>query len=110
MSDVLNKMKSRRSIRKFKPDMVPQEILDQIIEAGLYAASGMGQQSPIIIQVTKKELRDEISKMNCEIGGWKEGLGVNGDYEGIGHCALGYADGDYPAAPARNEGRIFYVK
>ena len=74
MSDVLNKMKSRRSIRKFKPDMVPQEILDQIIEAGLYAASGMGQQSPIIIQVTKKELRDEISKMNCEIGGWKEGL------------------------------------
>ena len=34
MSDVLNKMKSRRSIRKFKPDMVPQEILDQIIEAG----------------------------------------------------------------------------
>ena len=40
MSDVLNKMKSRRSIRKFKPDMVPQEILDQIIEAGLYAASG----------------------------------------------------------------------
>ena len=175
MSDVLNKMKSRRRIRKFKPDMVPQEILDQIIEAGLYAASGMGQQSPIIIQVTKKELRDEISKMNCEIGGWKEGfdpfygapamlivlakkerptyvydgslvmgnlmlaahelgigscwihrakeefesdwgrnllrsLGVNGDYEGIGHCALGYADGDYPAAPARNEGRIFYVK
>lgn len=140
MSDVLNKMKSRRSIRKFKPDMVPQEILDQIIEAGLYAASGMGQQSPIIIQVTKKELRDEISKMNCEIGGWKEGfdpfygapamlivrakeefesdwgknllrsLGVNGDYEGIGHCALGYADGDYPAAPARNEGRVFYVK
>ena len=74
MSDVLNKMKSRRSIRKFKPDMVPQEILDQIIEAGLYAASGMGQQSPIIIQVTKKELRDEISKMNCEIGGWKEGF------------------------------------
>ena len=37
-------------------------------------------------------------------------LGVNGDYEGIGHCALGYADGDYPAAPARNEGRVFYVK
>ena len=42
MSDVLNKMKTRRSIRKFKSDMVPQEVLDQIIEAGLYAASGMG--------------------------------------------------------------------
>ena len=35
MSDVLNKMKSRRSIRKFKPDMVPQEILDQIISRSL---------------------------------------------------------------------------
>ena len=45
MSDVLNKMKTRRSIRKFKSDMVPQEALDQIIEAGLYAASGMGEQS-----------------------------------------------------------------
>ena len=42
MSSVLQQMKSRRSIRKYKPDMVPQEILDQIIEAGLYAANGMG--------------------------------------------------------------------
>ena len=163
MSDVLNKMKTRRSIRKFKSDMVPQEVLDQIIEAGLYAASGMGEQSPIIIQVTKKELRDEISKMNCEIGGWKEGFdpfygapamlivlakksrptyvydgslvmgnlmlaahelgigscwihrakeefGIEGDYEGIGHCALGYVDGEYPATPTRKENRVFYVK
>ena len=67
-------MKSRRSIRKYKPDMVPQEILDQIIEAGLYAASGMGQQNTVIVQVTNMELRDKISSMNCEIGGWKEGF------------------------------------
>ena len=38
MSDVLTKMKTRRSIRKYKPDAVGQELLDQIIEAGLYAA------------------------------------------------------------------------
>ena len=38
MSEVLEKMKTRRSIRKFKADMVPQEVLDQIIESGLYAA------------------------------------------------------------------------
>ena len=42
MSEVLKEMKERRSIRKYKSDMVPQEILDQIIEAGLYAASGKG--------------------------------------------------------------------
>ena len=62
MSEVLKEMKERRSIRKYKADMVPQEILDQIIEAGLYAASGKGTQNTIIIQVTKKELRDEIDK------------------------------------------------
>ena len=40
MSNVLEEMKTRRSIRKFKPDAIPQEILDQIIEAGTYAANG----------------------------------------------------------------------
>ena len=74
MSELLEQMKQRRSIRKYKPDMVPQRILDQIIEAGLYAANGMGHQNTIIIQVTSKKVRDEISKMNCEIGEWKEGF------------------------------------
>ena len=74
MSDVLHKIKTRRSIRTYKPDMVPQEILDQIIEAGTYAASGMGRQNTIIIQVTNKELRDKIVEMNCEIGGWEKGF------------------------------------
>ena len=74
MSDVLTKMKTRRSIRKYKPDAVGQELLDQIIEAGLYAASGKGQQAAIIIQVTKKELRDKIAEMNAEIGGWDKGF------------------------------------
>ena len=175
MSEALENIKTRRSIRKYKPDMVPQEILDKIIEAGLYAASGMGQQNTIIIQVTNKELRDKISKMNQEIGGWEEGfdpfygapvmlivlakkdwpnrvydgslvmgnlmlaahdlgigscwihrakqefetdwgkeflksLGIEEEYEGIGHCALGYVDGDYPKAPTIKENRVYYVK
>lgn len=74
MSDVLKAMEERRSIRKYKADMVPQEIIDKIIEAGLYAASGKGTQNTIIIQVTNKELRDKISEMNCKIGGWEEGF------------------------------------
>lgn len=173
MNELLEQMKSRRSVRKYKPDQVPQEILDQIIEAGLYAASGMGQQNTIIIQVTDKALRDKISEMNREIGGWKEGfdpfygapamlivlakkdwpnrvydgslvmgnlmlaahalglgscwihrareefetewgrdllrsLGIEEAYEGIGHCALGYPDGELPQAAARKPGRVFY--
>ena len=37
-------------------------------------------------------------------------LGIEGEYEGIGHCALGYVDGEYPATPTRKENRVFYVK
>ena len=74
MSEVLKEMKERRSIRKYKSEMVPQDVLDKIIEAGLYAASGRGTQNTIIIQVTKKELRDEIAEMNRKIGGWEEGF------------------------------------
>ena len=74
MSVVLDEMKTRRSIRKFKPDMVPADVLDQIIEAGTFAANGRGLQSPIIIAVTNKEMRDKIMEMNRKIGGWEEGF------------------------------------
>lgn len=65
MSSVLQQVKARRSIRKYKPDMIPQEIIDQIIEAGLYAANGMGYQNTIIVQVTNKagsgsNIQDEL--------------------------------------------------
>ena len=175
MSEVLEKIKSRRSIRKYKEEQIPQDILDQIIESGMYAANGMGYQNTIMIQVTNKKLRDEISRMNCEIGGWKEGfdpfygapamiivlakkdwrnkaydgslvmgnlmlaahelgigscwihrskeefetewgknllksLGIEEEYEGVGHCALGYVAGEYPQAAPRKENRVYYVK
>lgn len=58
MSDLIDEIMNRRSIRKFKSDMVPKEDIDKIIKAGLYAPSGRGLQSPIIIAVTNKEFRD----------------------------------------------------
>ena len=64
---VLESIKTRRSIRKYKPDMIPKEIIDQIVEAGTYAATGMNRQSPIIIAVTNKEMRDRLSRMNATI-------------------------------------------
>jgi nitroreductase len=155
--------------------MVPKEMIEQIIEAGLYAASGMGKQAAIVVAVTKKELRDKIAEDNRKIGGWGEGfdpfygapvilmvlgnkevpthaydgslmmgnlmlaahslglgsiwihrakeelemdeykellksLGVEGEWEGIGHCAIGYADGNLPAAAARKENRVFWAE
>lgn len=69
MGNVIDKIISRRSVRKYKQDMVPREILEQIIEAGTYAPTGMGKQSPIIIAVTNKELRDKLSRMNAKVMG-----------------------------------------
>ena len=174
MNEVIKALKERRSIRKFKPDMPKKEDLEQIIEAGLYAASAMGKQSTIIVAVTNKELRDRLSVSNCKIGGWKEGfdpfygapailivladknwpnrvydgslvmgnmmlaahslglgniwihrareefeleeykqllkdLGVEGELEGIGHCAVGYMDGENPKAAKRKDGRVFWA-
>ena len=173
MSDVLEKIKTRRSVRKYKADMIPQEALDKILEAGTYAATGMGAQSPIIIAVTNKEVRDRLSKLNASVMGtdtdpfygapvvlivladksrgtylydgslvmgnlmlaahelglgscWihrakeefesPEGkeilrsLGITGDYEGIGHCILGYADGPEPDAKPRKDSYVYYIK
>ena len=74
MKDLLELMKTRRSVRKYKPDMIPQDVLDRIIIAGTYSATGRNLQSPIIIAVTNKEMRDKISEMNRKIGGWAEGF------------------------------------
>ena len=74
MKDLLELMKTRRSVRKYKPDMIPQDVLNRIIIAGTYSATGRNLQSPIIIAVTNKEMRDKISEMNRKIGGWAEGF------------------------------------
>ena len=173
METIINNMITRRSIRKYKSDMIPKETLDTILKAGTYAATGIGKQSPIIIAVTNKELRDKLSAMNAKIMGtdsdpfygapvvlivlankerptyiydgslvmgnlmnaahacgigscWihrakeefesEEGkellksLGIEGDYEGIGHCVLGYIDGEEPEAAPRKDSYVFYVE
>lgn len=164
--EALKLIESRRSIRSYKPDMVPDDLIDKVIEAGTFAATGGGRQSPIIIAVKDRKTRDKLSKLNADIMGaetdpfygaplvlivladrssstylydgslvmgnlmlaahalglgscWihrakeefdrPEGkeilkdLGITGDYEGIGHCILGYIDGDVPEAKPRKE-------
>lgn len=173
-NETLKVLESRRSCRKFKPDMVSREELDAIIKAGTYAANGKGLQSPIIIAVTDKKLRDEIAEENRKIGGWKEGfdpfygapviliviakkdnpnhvydgalvmgnlmnaaeslgvasiwinrareefesdfgkgildrLGIKEEYEGIGHCALGYAAAEPAPAAPRKADYVYYI-
>ena len=154
MAETLTTLKTRRSCRAYKPDHVEQEKLDAILEAGTYAATGMGKQSPIILVVKDPEVREKLAKINAGVLGmeidpfygapellvvlankdvptyvydgslvmgnlmnaaadlgvsscWvhrakeefesEEGkailkaLGIEGNYEGIGHLILGYA-------------------
>ena len=37
-------------------------------------------------------------------------LGIEGEWEGIAHCAVGYADGELPQAADRKEGRVFWIE
>ncbi len=70
---MIEAIKSRRSIRKYKDAMPEREDIEKVIEAGLYAASGKNLQSSIIVAATNRDLRDRLSEMNRKIGGWDEG-------------------------------------
>lgn len=170
---ILECMETRRSVRAYLPNAVPEEKLERILRAGLYAASGMGRQSAMILCVTDKALRDRLMRMNAAIMGTPEkdpfygapcvlvvladrsiptavydgslvlgnmmlaahaeglgscwihrareefdsdegkailhDLGVEGDYEGVGHLIVGYADGAEPEAKPRRERRVLRV-
>ncbi len=62
-------LKSRRSIRRYKPQQVSEELLDAVLEAGLYAASGMNTQNTVMVAVRDKQTRDQLSRMNAEVMG-----------------------------------------
>ena len=74
MNEVLRNIKERRSVRKFKPVMPDKKLLDEIAEAGLWAASGKGRQATKTIVVTNPAARKMIVEANRAIGGWGEGF------------------------------------
>ena len=57
MNDVIEAMLNRRSIRKYKAEMPPKEMIDEIVKAGLYAASGMGPVSYTHLDVYKRQVQ-----------------------------------------------------
>ena len=73
MNDILNQMKTRRSCRHFLEKPVPAELLDEIAQAGLYAASSRNLQSPIILQITDPALIGKLYRMNAAAAGREGG-------------------------------------
>lgn len=173
MMEAMANLLTRRSIRSYKPDMPPREVIERIVKAGTYAPTAMNRQTPIIIVITEKKMRDKLSAMNAAVMSatndpfygapvvlivladrsvptyvcdgslvmenlmlaahaeglascWihrakqefdsEEGkkilrhLGIEGDYEGIGHCILGYADGPEPEAKPRKENYVYWIE
>ena len=68
-NEVLECIKTRRSIKKYKPTPVPKDAIDAILEAGTYAPTGKNMQTPVILAVTDKALRDRLSRLNADILG-----------------------------------------
>ncbi len=64
--DALTALKTRRACRDYTDELPSRQQIESIIEAGLYAPSGMGQQSAMVIAVTNKEIRDELSCLNAQ--------------------------------------------
>lgn len=61
--------KSRRSIKKYKDEMIDDKVINEIVEAGTYAPSGRNKQASIIIVIKNKELRDKLEALNAKIFG-----------------------------------------
>ncbi len=91
MNEVLNCLKTRRSIRRFKNTQISAEELHAVVEAGTYAASGHGYQSAQIVAVQNAETIAELSALNAEI------MGVKSDpYYGAPTILLVFADSNIP--------------
>ena len=69
MEAALQDLKTRRSIRAYRPEQIKEEELQKILEAGTYAPTGMGKQSPRIVVVQDRETRDLLSKLNAAVMG-----------------------------------------
>lgn len=67
MNSTIQDIISRRSVKKYLDKPVEMELIEQVVKAGTYAPTGMNRQSPIILAVTNKEMRDRLSRINLEI-------------------------------------------
>lgn len=69
MNETIKNLIERRSCRKYKDEQIKDEELNEILQAGEYAPTGMGMQSPKIIVLQNKETIKKLSKLNARIMG-----------------------------------------
>ena len=72
MNEVLNCLETRRSCRAYRPEQVPEEALQEILRAGLYAPSGMGRQSVKLLVVQDPAAIAALERLNGGVLGSPE--------------------------------------
>lgn len=66
---MLELLKTRRSVRSYKPEQIAAQELDAVLEAGTYAPTGMGMQSPVIVAVQDAQTRQAVMELNQQARG-----------------------------------------
>lgn len=69
MNETIETLIKRRSVRKYKSEQIKDEELNQILEAGEFAANGHGYQAGLIVVVQNKDVIKKLSVMNANIMG-----------------------------------------
>ena len=67
MNEALQNLMTRRSIRSYQPKQVEKELLEQVLEAGTYAPTGGGRQTPVIVAVQDPETVKQLARMNAAV-------------------------------------------
>lgn len=86
-NQMLTLLKTRRSVRSYRADPIEEEKLSAVLEAGTYAPTGMGMQSPVIVAVRTPENRQAVQELNCLARG-----GQGDPYYGVPVILLVLAD------------------
>ena len=97
MNDVIKTIKERRSIRSYKNEQITDAELNAILEAGEYAASGMGLQASKIVAVQDPEIIAMMSGLNAKV------MGMDIDpFYGAPTVVIVFADPEETATPVED--------
>lgn len=69
MQDILDVITTRRSVKSYQEKMVEKELIEKVLRAGMSAPSGKNMQSPIILAITNKRIRNELSSLCANLRG-----------------------------------------
>lgn len=92
MNETIEILKTRRACRAYTGEQVKEEDLSAILEAGTYAATGMGRQSPLIAVVQDPEDYKELERLNGRVMGNEDGH----PFYGAPTVAVVFADSTIP--------------